>query len=96
MVVYGRVLLPGPGGSGREKVGNLEFAPLPILGKGNADNQAGNTSVTGNEASGNFLGSEGDFLDSFDITVVQGAGIVDEWLDDQFVLEAFAMRVVRD
>ena len=96
MVVDARMLLPSGGGSAVEEVGHLQLAQLPILGKRDADDQPGNASVPGHEAPGNFPGSERDSPDSFYIVVAQGTGVVDERVDNQLVLEAFAMGVVRN
>ena len=94
MVVNRRILLPSRGGSAVEEVGNLQFTQFPTLGKGDTDNQPGNAPVPRNEAPGNFLGTERDLPESFYITVAQGTGVVDERVDNQLVLEAFAMRIV--
>ena len=95
VVTDARMLLPSHVGGAVEEVGNLQLSQLPILGKRDADDQAGNASVPGDEAPGNFLGSERDSPDSLYGFVAQGAGVVDERIDNQLVLEAFAMGVVR-
>ena len=99
VVVDGRVLLPRLRGGAIEKVGNLQPAQLPrfrLLGKRDADHQPGDAAVPGNEASGHLLGGERDLPDPLQVPVAQGSGIVDQRLDDEFVLEAFAVRIVGD
>ena len=85
---------PNLGDSAVEEIGNLQLAELPILGKRDADDQPGDAPVPGHEAPRNFLGIKRDSADSFRIVVAQGTGVVDERLDDQLVLEAFAMGMV--
>ena len=94
VVLEGRILRPSLGSSAVEVVGNLYFTQLPILGKRNTDNQPGNATVPGNQAPGYLLGIERDSLDSFYVSVAQGTGVVDQRLDNELVLEAFAMRIV--
>ena len=94
LVLDGRMLLPSRGGGAVKGVRHLQLAQLPILGKRDADDQPGNTAVARNEAPGNFLGAERDSPDSLNVVVAQGAGVVDERIDDQLDLEAFAMRMV--
>ena len=96
MVVEGRAFLPPLGGGGVEEVGHLLFAELPILGERDADHQPGHPAVPGHEAPGDLLGAERDSLDPFEVVVAQGARVVHKRLDDQLVLAAFAVRVVRD
>ena len=69
---------------------------LPILGERDTDHQPGDPTIPGHEAPGDLLGAERDSPDSFQVVVVEGYGIVDKRLDDQLVLAAFAVRVVRD
>ena len=88
-VVDGRILCPSLGGSVVEEVDNLYFGRLsilPIIGKCDTDNQPGHATVPGNEAPGNFLRIERDSLYSFYVTIAQGTGVVDKWLDNQLVL----------
>ena len=93
MVVDGRILRPSRGCSAVEEVDNLYFSQLSIVvGKRNTDNQSGNATVPGNEAPRYFLGIERDALDSFYIVVAQRTGVVYKWLDNQLVLETFAIE----
>ena len=81
---------------GVEIVGHLRLALLPVVGKRNADDESGNPAVPGNQAPGNFVGFERDFLYPAYVFFAQGAGIVDKPLDNQFVFTAFAVRIVDD
>ena len=72
VVVDGRMFLAGFRGRGVEEIGHFRLCRLPVLvGKRNADHQAGDTAVPGNEASGDFLGAERDLPDSREVPVAQ-------------------------
>ena len=96
VVLEGRAFLPRLGGGAGEEVGNLLLPELSILGEGDTDHQPGDPAVPGHEAPGDLLGAERGSLDPFEVVVAQRSRIGDKRLDDQLVLAAFAMRVVRD